>query len=118
MTDREKLLELLNKAHTEYYTKCDFSKSYMETLADYLLANGVTFVADTNDGSKWISVDDRLPKCDCLAYSSKSGLMTVGYIEPHWHNGGTEYICANGLEPLFDVTHWTPLPEPPKEEGA
>jgi hypothetical protein len=43
MTDREKLVELLNKAHAEYYTKCDFSKGYMETLADYLLANGVAF---------------------------------------------------------------------------
>ena len=101
MTDREKLIELLNKAHAEYYAKCDFSKGYMATLADYLLANGVTFATDTNDGCKWISVEDELPEA---TYQ----VLTVddeGWIE----------IDALGGEDWFsyrNVTHWMPLPEP------
>ena len=41
MTDREKLIELLNEGHDEYYKVCDFTKGYMDGLADHLLANGV-----------------------------------------------------------------------------
>ena len=35
-----------------------------KALADHLLANGVTFATDTNDGCKWISVEDRLPRVE------------------------------------------------------
>lgn len=99
MTDREKLVEFLNKAHTEYYAKCDFGKGYMETLADSLLANGVTFATDTNDGCEWISVEDGLPE---VTYQ----VLTVddeGWIE----------IDALGSEDWLsyrNVTHWMPLP--------
>lgn len=104
MTDREKLIKLLNKAHAEYYTKCDFSKGYMETLADslLLLANCVTFATDTNDGCKWISVEDELPEA---TYQ----VLTVddeGWIE----------IDALGSEDWLsyrNVTHWMPMPKPP-----
>ena len=104
MTDREKLFELLNKADAEYYTKCDFSKGYVKTLADYLLANGVTFATDTNDGCKWISVEERLPAetYQVLAVDDE------GWVE----------IDALGSEDWFsrrNVTHWMPLPKPPKE---
>lgn len=52
MTDREKLIALLDAAHDEYYKRFDMSRGYMATLADHLIANGVTFATDTNVGSK------------------------------------------------------------------
>jgi hypothetical protein len=70
----------------------------------YEPANGVTFATDTNDGCKWISVEDRLP---VETYQ----VLTVddtGWIE----------IDALGWEDWLshrDVTHWMPLPELPKE---
>ena len=52
---REKLIEiLLGKPN-----KCTF-----EQLADFLIANGVTFATDNNVPTKWISVKDRLPDRD------------------------------------------------------
>ena len=59
---------------------------------------------------KWISVEERLPNGKCLAVS-KYGEFAIGYI-----NGSTiGYCCEYGFETTFDITHWMPLPEPPKE---
>jgi hypothetical protein len=66
----------------------------------------------------WIRSTEKLP----LSYSPKllmfiNGGMAVGYLEPYrfffslqwrWNWGGRK----TGLE---NVTHWRPLPEPPKE---
>ena len=60
MTDREKLIELIGKVQDEGRDYSDVVCSYRtsnERLADYLLANGVTF-------QKWISVTERLPESD------------------------------------------------------
>ncbi len=49
MTDREKLIGIIDDCHV-YVTN-------IETLTDHLIANGVTFATDTNDGDKhgrWI----------------------------------------------------------------
>jgi hypothetical protein len=45
MNERERLIELLNQAHQEYYSHLDFSKTYMEALVDSLIANGVTVIS-------------------------------------------------------------------------
>jgi len=65
--------------------------------------------------SEWISVTDRLPEDDThvLVYDTKEG-MCRGYIYlqswSHWPLGS---FAGDGC--LFCVTHWQPLPEPPKE---
>lgn len=129
MTDREKLIELLLSGEKTLQCEhspevnCDGMKcAFCERveIADRLIANGVTFAADTNDGGKWISVQDRLPECkqDVLMYFD-TGNMAVGwwydrdevitfwsaYSDDGWY---TDCDC----EPLY----WMPLPEPPKEE--
>lgn len=65
---------------------------------------------------RWISVEERLPEAECGDFS-KNVLVTDGkYIaissyfnceemEPYW--------CYTGIG---EITHWMPLPEPPKEE--
>lgn len=62
----------------------------------------------------WISVKDRLPKGECIAYSRKYGEMMMGYIG-ETDESDTRYCCDSNTEWLGDVTHWMPLPEPPKE---
>lgn len=65
---------------------------------------------------KWISVKDRQPKqCDdrsyvkCLVYLPYYDVIKVGeysFCDNCWR--------CNGLK--VTVTHWMPLPEPPKED--
>ena len=45
MADREKLIDILCMAHEAYYADYDPSKTYIDVLADYLVANGVTIPA-------------------------------------------------------------------------
>ncbi len=53
---------------------------------------------------QWISVKDRLPENEstCLIVSAKEeGICVALAIEPYWSK--------------WEVTHWMPLPEPPKD---
>lgn len=60
---------------------------------------------------QWISVKDRLPE------DISEVLIAFG--------GGVSIACYGGdwrhpvypMLPLLSVTHWMPLPKPPKEEG-
>jgi hypothetical protein len=77
--------------------------------------------------SKWISVKDKLPKADgeYIVYAqdenSPSGegvwydnvvvVATYFFGEWTWHENGNEYDITD------IVTHWMPLPEPPRMEG-
>ena len=101
MDVREKLIEILEEPCGGLYPACE--------LADYLLSNGVTV-------QEWISANDSVPK--------NSGNYLV--VHRNKHNGSTStaieaYIkCRIGEwwanDYVYDVTHWMPLPQPPKEE--
>lgn len=62
----------------------------------------------------WISVDDRLPNNSSMVIVlCKHAGIWLGY-----YNNFPEHMCwMHGLgECLPDVTHWMPLPQPPKED--
>ena len=68
---------------------------------------------------KWISVEDRLPDVEVLA--ANFAPKTYGYKEYiiGYVSRGTEpgkCYAENDFEILYNVTHWMPLPEPPKED--
>lgn len=103
MTDIEKLTELLRPwtAHLSLVAAKD------------LIANGVTFATDTNDGSKWISVEDGMPEpmvwvlCACRA-----NIIEVLRYDRNIDGWGTAGLNIGYMKSF--VTHWMPLPEPPK----
>lgn len=72
--------------------------------------------------SEWISVEERLPdeQTDVLAWVVKSpfkaAAVTAGMF-PDILGGDTIWMGWENEEPFpsgWDVTHWMPLPEPPK----
>ena len=102
MDVREKLVELQLKADIEDETS-ENTTQHREYTADLMIANGVTV-------QQWISVKDRLPDKggSYLVFSSKSKtVFTAHYwLGDRWSNR------ANGQF----ITHWMPLPQPPKGE--
>lgn len=73
---------------------------------------------------EWISVEDRLPngaiECgipDNIIIYTIEGEVTTGWIE----NGGRHWYVIVGDDDIHTehkrdyVTHWMPLPEPPRE---
>ena len=80
---------------------------------------------------EWVSVKDRLPDAagyECLVCAvntnyNQTHVFTAhtGYGEPGWWTGNVHYMSKatspydNRLHPALKVTHWMPLPEPPKE---
>ena len=64
---------------------------------------------------EWISVDDRLPeeKSNCIVYYQHAYCDNDGYwaIEMCFYDGEKFQ-----LNPAYKVTHWMPLPQPPKGE--
>lgn len=113
MTDREKLIEILRKPIFPHELA-----DPTEAVADYLLDNGVTFAKDTNVPSKWISVEDMLPKetrvpKDVLVYQKiGNGGMCV---DRAWYDSDKNK-WRSALSMNMKVTHWMPLPELPKED--
>lgn len=68
--------------------------------------------------SEWISVKERLPSirddgiAECYLISDGNLIHMAYYVTGEWR------FCESGqiTEPMFyEVTHWMPLPEPPKE---
>ena len=97
MDVREKLIDLLTGHSID-------TQQDVEYVADHLIMNGVTV-------QEWISVEDELPEDQeevLVCTRSKNGIRNIdkGYmaIDRFIHRGRAE------------VTHWMPMPNPPKGE--
>ena len=104
MDVREKLIEILRKPIFPHELV-----DPTEAVADYLLDSGVTV-------QEWISVDDELPEVGgyvvCIAKRNPFSrfMPMVARIEKNgWVNPITEQYIS-------EVTHWMPMPNPPKGE--
>ena len=111
MDVREKLVELIKDGIRKGLRamgddRLDYS---FEDVADRLIANGVTV-------QEWISVTERLPEAGgyvvCIAKRNpfSSFIPMVARIERNgWVNPINEQYIS-------EITHWMPLPNPPKGE--
>ena len=94
-TIREKLIELISGSGILCEICGENTLSYCaEALADHLLTNGVTFATDINDGSKWISVEDRKPVEEWKKITSESDAEIFPCLCCRWDN---HRICDKAL---------------------
>ena len=107
MADREKLVELVRDA---IKWRPSIARVVGETdtkkIADHLIANGVTV-------QEWIPVTERLPERYkyILLWDAMDRDIFMGVLDDkrEWYIPGYD-----GEQ--FRITHWMPLPEPPKGE--
>lgn len=113
---REKLIELLGNVYLpmtcgpdtigEYRIPHKFKKE----IADHLIANFVV-IAENATTTKWIPVTDENPKeageyIVKIAYASAATAL--------WYNPVEDVWFSDDYRDTYPVTHWMPLPEPPK----
>lgn len=65
----------------------------------------------------WIKTSERLPMefvsvLVCIPCEAPLPMVKEAYLANGWR------ATKTGIFPPEDVTHWTPMPEPPKEETA
>ena len=119
MDVREKLVELLKSVLPNFRNNMAYwGEKPIYEFADCLLANGVTV-------QEWISVDDRLP--DNKEYDwvlaqvvEDNGFMHIPTVMEYRQSKNDwfeeTYGWLSDHNGAFTVTHWMPLPEPPKGE--
>lgn len=107
---REKLVELQSIItcpnaicnfceHFKNKSACEKRKK--EVIADNMIANGVTI-------QRWIPVEERLPEMGQEVICFSGGVLKPGvYCYLFW---------SKDYDNWARVTHWMPLPPPPKEE--
>ena len=105
MDVREKLVELIESARY-------WGSNTSEEIADHIISNGVTV-------QEWISVKDRLPE-DSNDGFEDAVLVTDGFVQHMAYFVGGEWRFAESgeiKEPMwYRITHWIPIPQPPKGE--
>ena len=129
MDVRKKLVELLQDENNPVWRWFP-NNATMAQLADYLINSGVTV-------QEWVSVKDRLPEypghylvCTSINYWH-GGCMDINENHKYHPNGtpvGYDGSTMSALDCYYDVaghwnrvcdghvTHWMPIPEPPKGE--
>ena len=103
MDVREKLAELQLQADISDNVS-ENTTQHREFTADFMMSNGVTV-------QEWISVKDRLPEKTGKVLVNVHGITTTAVLKNGlWHSSWNFEVITG------DVTHWMPLPQPPKGE--
>ena len=105
MDVREKLVELQLQADIADNIS-ENGTQHREFIADLMIANGVTV-------QEWVSVEDGLPENgkESVLIALRWGEVDIGWCE----DGRWDSEFVNEYED-GEVTHWMPLPQPPKGE--
>ena len=102
MDVREKLIDLLTGHSID-------TQQDVEYVADHLISNGVTV-------QEWIPVTERLPEeTGRYLTANKRGDDKIDVFDL-WFDGGFWYIDDEDDMFDYEVTHWMPMPHPPKGE--
>lgn len=82
-----------------------------------------TKFTDIQPDDRWINVNDKLPETNAIgiahifAYDKVEGVVKADFLgeSANYYYGSNIFIISNTSTQLYNVTHWQPLPEPPKK---
>ena len=113
MDVREKLVEILKQAPFEGKVLDEWWwEEKIKRIADHLISNGVTV-------QEWIPVTEMLPepKHEFDARNWYLVALSNGVVKELAYEFHNHSVFGYGWrETAYPVTHWMPLPEPPKGE--
>jgi hypothetical protein len=115
---RDQLMEESGGRLRLFKDDADAKAAYLEALEDTDSCDHILDTTKMVDVNSWISVKDRLPEIEgeylAFGYSaSDAARWVVVMYDPRdefW------YELSSDRDWTDDITHWMPLPEPPKEE--
>ena len=108
MDVREKLIGLVKNALRAYGRDLEKVVEPYDFIADFLIHSGVTV-------QEWVSVKERLPqeKVNCIVHYKHAYCDNDDY----WAIGMCFYDGEKfRIDLAYKVTHWMPIPQPPKGE--
>ena len=122
MDVRKKLVEILKQAPFEGKVLDEWWwEEKIVRIVDHLIANGVTV-------QEWILVKERKPDLElveakgddfdlyaCLATIKNDRARNGRYVGKAWYDG-ERFMDSDCVDITYNVTHWMPLPQPPKGE--
>ena len=97
---RKNLRELIDQYYIQNFAPTN------RKLTDHLIANGVTV-------QKWIPVTERLPELWQTVIVCDTREQYVGAC---MYYGNDDWLHDDKLWDTSEITHWMPLPKPPKGE--
>lgn len=109
--EKDAFLAGYKAAQEHAHAALEEAEAKMQELQDQL-ADADKVMNSLNNSDGWISVKDRLPDSTPMVLA----MCIDGYELAYYGNYGKgQWTNTLGTEHL-NVTHWQPLPEPPKEE--
>ena len=113
MNTKEKLTEIIGNVVVNdkgNRIRDVFHPEFVEKIVDALMS------ADGYRKQEWISVKDALPEDEQTVLTIDTGReMQVCFYETAQKG---VFQLFHGLVSVYNITHWMPLPEPPKEKGG
>ena len=115
--EKQAIEEMRELIHAEIKKAVDSGLITWTEFADYL-ANALYNAGYRKQ--EWISVEERLPeKSGYYLICQKSPFWCEEIIQTaRWHISSQRFRGAQAGCFMDDVTHWMPLPEPPKMKGG
>ena len=93
----------------------DLEKCLATALLEYQRANNKLLMTEeyAKQKNRWIPVTERLPEEYEYVLCRTDYGMEVGYHRDEW--GQDEWTTGKFGDGTIDVSHWMPLPQPPKD---
>jgi Protein of unknown function (DUF551) len=118
---KQETLKLIEELAKEHYTTGTWEYADFKTNAEIILTNPAILESEGLSRNEWVKCEDRLPENN--PYQASTVLTfgyNDGYVADYQDNNffSREYNDDNGNPMIITayITHWMPLPAPPKND--